>query len=104
MNDIKWLMGLPTPSATGPQYAVISEQGEPIALQIPDEGIARLIAQPPQLNELRWEWATIINRLACIALSPTPSPNALDYAADMQAMVRPYLSGAYLEDHGEEPE
>ena len=41
-------------------------------------------------NEERYEWASIINRLACLALDGCNS-NDRDYAQDMIEMVNPYL-------------
>ena len=85
----KWIVGQPG-GPSGPFYSVVSQRGRIIAMQIPDEGMARLIAQLPELKELRYEWAAIINRLAHIALESSPT-NDLDYAEDMITMVRPYL-------------
>ena len=92
----KWIVGQPGGPA-GLFYSVVSQSGRVIAMQIPDEGMARLIAQLPELNELRWEWSSIINRLAHIALDGATS-NDRDYAEDMIAMVRPYLSGDCCEE------
>lgn len=55
--------------------------------------MADLIAQLPQLVELRFEWASIINSLAIMALDGTDS-NGRDYAEEKIAMVAPYLGGA----------
>ena len=73
-----------------PFFRVVRQDGRTIARQIPDEGLAKLIAQLPELNQLRHEWASIINRLAHLALDGCNS-NDRDYAEDMLDMVRPYL-------------
>lgn len=78
------------------KYKVVDQNGYTIAGAIPDEGMAHLIAQLPQLKELRYEWATIINRLANIALDGADS-NERDYAQEMIEMVGSYLSGAVLD-------
>jgi hypothetical protein len=90
----KWIVGLPGGPA-GPFYSVVSQQGRVIAMQIIDEGMAYTIAQLPQLIELRYEWAVIINRLANIALDGANS-NDRDFAQDMIEMVAPYLDGATI--------
>ena len=86
----KWIVGQPG-GPSGPFYSVVSQHGQIIAMQIPDEGMARLIAQLPELKELRYDWAVIINRLAHLALDEPAPTNDLDWAEDMLAMVRPYL-------------
>jgi hypothetical protein len=86
----KWIVGQPG-GPSGPFYSVVSQHGRVIAMQIPDAGMARLIAQLPELKELRYEWATIINHLAHIALDGPESLNDRDYAEDMIRKVRPYL-------------
>lgn len=91
----KWIVGEPG-GPGGPFYSVVSQQGHMIAMMVPDQGMAHLIAQLPQLKELRYDWAVIINRLAHIALDGASS-NERDYAEDMIKMVRPYLYGASIE-------
>lgn len=61
-----------------------------MALQIPERADAIEIAQLPELIELRYEWAGVINRLACSILDGADS-NDRDYAQDMTDMVSPYL-------------
>ena len=39
----------------------------------------------------RYEWASIINKLACLYIDGALSTNELDYANDMIKMVSPYL-------------
>lgn len=78
-------------------YSVLRQNRNPVATQISDEGLALLIAQLPQLKELRYDWSVIINRLAHIALDGGNS-NDMDFAQDMIEVVRPYLGGAVLED------
>jgi hypothetical protein len=85
----KWIVGQPGGPA-GPFYSVVSERGRVIAMQIIDHGMAKQIAQIPQLVALRAEWASIINRLAHLALDGCNS-NDRDYAEDMIDMVLPYL-------------
>jgi len=94
----KWIVGQPG-GPSGPFYSVVTSSGRVIAMQIPDQGMAKLIAQLPELKELRYEWAGIINRLAHIALEPDHevSTNDVDYANDMITMVRPYLGGVNLD-------
>lgn len=74
------------------RYSVQTNHGKPIASGITDEGIAWLISQLPELKELRYDWASVINRLAHLALDGCNS-NDRDYAEDMLTMVRPYLPG-----------
>lgn len=85
----KWIVGQPG-GPSGPFYSVVSSGGRVIAMQILDHGMAKQIAQIPQLVELRADWASIINRLAHLALDGCDS-NGRDYAEDMLDMVRPYL-------------
>ncbi len=73
---------------------VYDEDGLLIAAMIQDDGVARLITQLPELKELRYEWASIINRLACLALDGADS-NGRDYAQDMIDKVLPYLDGEF---------
>lgn len=75
---------------SGPFYSVIEESGRVVALQIPEKADALEIAQLPELLQLRYEWASIINALACSVLDGTDS-NGRDYAQDMIEMVVPYL-------------
>lgn len=95
----KWIVGEPGGPA-GPFWSVVSSSGRVIAMQILDEGMARFIAQLPQLKEVQFEWASIINRLANIALDGATS-NGRDFAQDMIEMVLPYLDGAALAMDGE---
>jgi len=62
-------------------------------MQILDQGFAKQIAEIPQLVALRADWASIINRLAQLALDGCNS-NDRDYAEDMLDMVRPFLEDA----------
>lgn len=75
---------------SGPFYSVIEESGRIVALQIPEKADALEIAQLPELLQLRYEWASIINALACSVLDGADS-NDRDYAQDMIDMVVPYL-------------
>ena len=86
----KWIVGSPGGPA-GPFYSVVLQTGQVIAMQIPDQGMAKLIAQLPELVDLRTRWAREINHLACLALDGCESSNERDYAQDMMDMVRPYL-------------
>ena len=42
-------------------------------------------------TETRYEWASIINRLACMFLNEGFTENDRDYAQDMIELVNPYL-------------
>ncbi|MCP5018941.1 MAG: hypothetical protein GY938_27235 [Ketobacter sp.] len=75
---------------SGPFYSVIEESGRVVALQIPKKADALEIAQLPELIQLRAEWATVINALACSVLDGANS-NDLDYAQDMIELVVKYL-------------
>lgn len=86
----KWIVGEPGGPA-GPFYSVERQDGWIVAAQIIDQGIAKQIAQIPQLITLRAEWASIINRLANLALDGCASSNDRDYAEDMIKMVLPFL-------------
>ena len=56
------------------------------------ETIDRLQYRIAKLEELQYEWASIINRLAGIALDGAfGDSNDRDYAHDMIKMVNPYL-------------
>ena len=79
-------------------YRVLREDGAIVASGIKDYGLALLIAQLPELNELRYDWASIINRLAIIALDPLLNSNDRDYANEMLDMVRPFLEGTHCEE------
>lgn len=92
MDREKWIVG-DKGGPAGPFYSVISQSGRLIAMQILDHGIAKQIAQIPELVELRYEWAEIINHLAHIALDG-PNSNERDYCEDMITMVLPFLPGA----------
>jgi hypothetical protein len=84
----KWLV---TCTAGGKKsYAIVTAGGRVIAKYISDSGMAKQIAQVPQLVDLRADWASIINRLAHLALDGCNS-NDRDYAEDMLDMVRPFL-------------
>ncbi|MCO5207650.1 MAG: hypothetical protein M9928_21795 [Anaerolineae bacterium] len=74
---------------SGTFYSVIEESGRVVALQIPEKADALEIAQLPELLQLRYEWASIINALAR-SVDGTDS-NSRDYAQDMIEMVVPYL-------------
>lgn len=87
----KWIVGEPG-GPSGPFYSVVSQSGRVIAMQIPDQGMAKQIAQLPELIELRYEWASIINRLANIALDG-PHSNERDYCEDMIGMALAFLPG-----------
>jgi hypothetical protein len=87
----KWIVGKPG-GPNGPFCSVVSQSGRVIAMRVIDEGMAKLIAQLPELNQLRYDWASIINSLAIIALDG-PNSNQRDYCQDMMDMVRPYLEG-----------
>lgn len=41
--------------------------------------------------KMRYEWASIINRLACLTMGETINSNDRDYVQDMIEMVNPYL-------------
>ncbi len=75
---------------SGPFYSVVSDTGRIVALQIPDKADALEIAQLPKLLQLQFEWASIINSLACSVLDGTDS-NGKDYAQDMIDFIVPYL-------------
>lgn len=77
-------------------YKVLDQNGHPIA-ECPDHGNALLVAQLPQLKELRYDWAVIINRLAHVARDGQESSNDGDYAQEMIDMVRPFLGCAFIE-------
>ena len=55
---------------------------------------AKLENRIAQLEEQQYEWASIINRLACLALDDEMSSNDRDYDQDMLEMVNPYLGCA----------
>ena len=42
-------------------------------------------------TETRYEWASVINRLACMFLNAGFTENDRDYAQDMIEMANPYL-------------
>lgn len=86
---IKRIIGEPG-GPSGPFYSVIEESGRIVALQIPERADALEIAQLPELLQLRYEWASVINSLACSVLDGANS-NDRDYAQDMIDMVVPYL-------------
>ena len=86
--DEKWSI-----EPLGSGYAIF-DQGGRIVAESPDQGIAHLIAQVPQLKETHYEWASIINRLAIITRDNAQSLNDCDYAEDMIEMVRPFLGCA----------
>ncbi len=75
---------------SGTFYSVVTESGRVVALQIPNKADAIEIRQLPELIQLRYEWSSIINRLACIVLDGATS-NDEDYAQDMINMVVKYL-------------
>ncbi len=58
-------------------------------------------AELSHLTERQYEWASIINRLAHIALDGGDS-NDRDYAQDVMDMVRPFLPGATTKEAGYE--
>lgn len=82
---LKRIIGEPG-GPSGPFYSVIEESGRIVALQIPSKADAIEIAQLPELLQLRYEWAGIINRLANAILDGADS-NDRDYAQDMIEMV-----------------
>lgn len=82
-------IGLPG-GPSGPFYSVVTSSGRIIAMQIPDKQEAELIVQIPELVQLRFEWASIINSLAVMVLDGTDS-NGRDYAEEMISTVIPYL-------------
>jgi len=53
--------------------------------------IERLHKEQAKFYAEQYEWASIINRLACLALDNEISSNDRDYAQDMIEMVNPYL-------------
>ena len=55
------------------------------------ETMDRLQHRIVELEELRYEWAGIINRLATIAMAEEVSTNDRDYAQDAIDMAIPYL-------------
>lgn len=71
-------------------WLIVDQHGRVIA-EVYDHGMAVAISDLPQLLELRADWASIINRLACIARDGAQSSNDCDYAEEMLAMARPYL-------------
>ncbi len=75
---------------SGQFYSVIESSGRVVALQIPERADALEIAQLPKLIQLRYEWASVINALACSVLDGANS-NELDYAQDMIELVVKYL-------------
>lgn len=87
-----WVVGEPGGPA-GPFYSVVSEHGRVIAMQVPEKATAILICQIPDLCQLRYEWADVINLLARMIIDG-PNSNDRDYAEDMIDMVLPYLSGS----------
>jgi hypothetical protein len=79
----------------------VYEHGKVVALGVPDEGLANLIAQLPQLKEIRHEWASIINRLANLALDKGEmSSNDRDWIDEQRYMALKWL-GALVDDEGE---
>jgi len=73
-------------------YSVFTEHGELVATDL-NHQMALLITQLPELLELRYEWAAIINQLCHIAMDRDPSSNDLDYVEEMRLMVLPFLPG-----------
>ena len=55
------------------------------------EIIERLQRRIAELEELQYEWASIINRLAVIAMAEEVNTNDRDYAQDAIDMAIPYL-------------
>lgn len=47
--------------------------------------------EPQNWDELIYEWASVINQLACIVLDINGSSNDDDFAQEMIEMVTPYL-------------
>jgi len=80
----------PPGGPSGPFYSVVTQSGKIVALQIPNQEEARLISELPGLVQLRFDWAGIINSLACRLLDG-PTSNDRDYAEEMIQMVSPYL-------------
>jgi hypothetical protein len=89
----KWMVASVSDDGFILGYKILDQSGRLIA-ECHDQGNAHLIAQLPQLKELRYEWASIINSLAIIARQNAQSLNEADYAEEMLEMVRPYLGCA----------
>lgn len=96
MSEQRWTVTETTGGEFLMGYKVKDQNGHLIA-ECHDHGNALLVAQLPQLKELRFNWATIINRLAHIVRSGVESSNDNDYAEDMIIMVRPFLGCAFID-------
>ncbi len=55
------------------------------------ERILKLEQQMARTMGQQYEWAGIINKLACLYIDGALSTNELDYANDMIELVNPYL-------------
>ena len=93
MDREKWIVG-DKGGPAGPFYSVVDQYGRVIAMQILERDKAMLIAQIPELIEVRYEWSGIINRLARIALDGAKNENERDFCRDQIVMVCPFLGGA----------
>ena len=73
-------------------FVKASEAAVPVTLTAEQARIvAGILKQVSSLTESRYEWAVIINHLACIALAEEVNNNDRNYAQDMIEMVNPYL-------------
>jgi len=99
MNTITnpWNVGQPG-GMNGPFYSVVKPNGNLVALQIPDEITAKLIARIPvmQAEIKRWQeragsFATLANFAALTALEDDLSENDIDQLNEIIDTVRPFL-------------